>query len=775
MNPLQGAGKIVPVICFLIFGSHSLSSLSWSPIGPGGGGWLTTITIVDDAAHTVYVGCDVGGIYKSTDNGRSWQIKNNGLTNYFVQDVAYDPQNSLTLYAATRGGVFKSIDGAETWVSKRSGFPEENSGHFSAPVSDIVVDPQSPNIVYAGIGVPRQGYILNSYHWDNDEVIKGTIYKSIDFGENWQPIHETGIPTEAMIYSLAIAPGDSKTLYAATSEGVYKSSDSGATWTEKNEGLPTLKRAMSLVVDPTKTNILYVTIWAKPGSNSWEGGVYKSEDGGQQWHAKNDGLPREMGSEEGMTSNYPVLVIDPNNPQVLYVGNNSWTPDPGVYKTIDGGEHWSWSSREDGDDQNVKLGWIDYGAAIKTLAIDPAKPARLYFGTSTDLVKTENGGTNWTQTYTHRNGEAWQGTGLETTCVQDVVIDPDDSSTIYAGYWDMGFLKSIDGGVSFKRTSADVKVGDEEYGANSFSIVVDPAAPSDIYATFGWWEENKGGVWKSSDRGESWVAARNGLPNATIWSIAMDTKSPKNARILYAASYNNGIYKTTNGGQNWIAVNNGLGERDDNFHNLQVRKIIVDPGNSSVLYAGIEAKEYSIGEDSYTIQGGIFKSVDAGKNWFRIDSKLPQLSVWDIVVDPGNSQTLYTAVSSVYDHSWNNHNGKSFYGGVFKSSDGGATWQKMSNGFGSRENLNVAALAISSANNHQTLYAATTDAPYHDNSSGRGIFKTIDGGAHWKPINQGLSVLIASSLTIDPSNQTVLYAGSGCNGILRAVDYSPAE
>lgn len=767
MNPLQGAGKIVPVICFLLFGSHSLVPLTWSPIGPGGGGWLTTITIVDDAAHTVYVGCDVGGIYKSTDNGRSWQIKNNGLTTYFVQDVAYDPQNSSTLYAATRGGVFKSTDGAETWVSKRSGFPEESPYHFSAPVSDIVVDPQSPNIVYAGIGVPRQGYILESHHWTETDV-KGSLYKSTDFGENWQQIHGTGIPAQAMIYSLAIAPGNSNTLYAATSEGVYKSSDSGATWTAKNEGLPTLKRAMSLVVDPGNTSLIYVTIWAKPGSaGGWEGGVYKSVDGGEHWLAKNQGLPSAMGDEEGMTSNYPVLVINPDNPQILYVGNNSWTPDPGVYKTIDGGERWSWSSREDGDNQNVELGWIDYGAAIKTLAIDPAKPARLYFGTSTDLVKTENGGTDWTQTYTHKNGESWQGTGLETTCVQDIAIDPDDSSIIYAGYWDMGFLKSIDGGVSFKRTSADVKVGDEEYGANTFSIVVDPATPSDIYATFGWWEENKGGVWKSSDRGESWVAARNGLPNATIWSIAMDTKSLENARTLYAASYNNGIYKTTDGGQNWIAVNNGLGVDG----NLQVRKILVDPGDSSVLYAGIEAKEYTINQTDYTVQGGIFKSVDAGENWSRIDSSLPQLSVWDIVVDPGDSQTLYTAVSSVFDHS----QGEEFYGGVFKSSDGGATWQRMSNGFGSSENLDVAALAISPSNGHQTLYAATTDAPYHDNSSGRGIFKTIDGGAHWKAINQGLSVLIAGSLTIDSSSQAVLYAGSGCNGIFRAVDYSPAQ
>ena len=762
MNPISNAGSIIPILCFLLFSPGSISSVSWSPIGPGGGGWIPAITVANDAAHTVYTACDVGGIYKSTDHGRTWQIKNNGLTTYYVQDIAYDPVTPSTLYAATRGGVFKSTNGGESWQSRRSGFPDESSGHFSAPISDIVVDPQTPNIVYAGIGVPRAGYELDSFYWQECQV-KGSIYTSSDSGEHWTRVYDTGIPTNAMIYSLATDPNHVNILFAATSEGVYKSSDHGATWTPKNTGLPDHHRAMVLVINPVDTATLYVTMWAKPGSATWQGGVFKSTDGGAHWIAKNNGLPQTMGSEEGMTSNYPALVIEAQHPQTLYVGNNSWTPDPGIYKTTDGGEHWTWISRDEPPNQNVEMGWItEHGVFVKALAIDPQDSNRLYFGTSTHVFTTDDGGVSWDQAYTESVGDGyWKGNGMETTCLQDVVVDPTDSETIYAGYWDMGFLKSIDGGLSFKRTFQGMT-----YTANTFSIVVDPANSAEIYAATGWWEENQGEVCKSIDHGENWTVVSNGLPGTQVWSIAMDTSSPPDSRTLYAASYGNGIYKTTDGGQNWSAVNNGFGVNG----NLQVRKIVVDPNNPQILYAGIEAKHIENNNDMSTVQGGLFKSTDGGGSWTRMDTSLPQLSVWDIEVVPGDSQTIYTAVSSEYDHTLQTE----FPGGVYKSLDGGNRWHRMDSGFGGDENLDVLSIALSPAG-PDILYAATSDSPYHDKSSGRGIFKSINGGTSWTPVNKGLSVLNFSSITVDPSNPSFLYAGSGGNGIFKGVDPAPAQ
>jgi photosystem II stability/assembly factor-like uncharacterized protein len=337
---LPGKVFLIPIICSLLCSPTDLSRLTWSTIGPGGGGWLSAITVVNDQANTVYVGCDVGGIYKSTDNGRTWTIKNKGLSDYYVQDIAYDPHHPETLYAATRGGVFKSTDGGEHWTLKRDSFPPENPYNYSAPVSDVAVDPVHPEILYAGIGITRAGYEQDSSHWQ-DADLKGTVFKSINGAKSWIRIRETGIDPSAMIYTLVIDPADPSILYAATDHGVYKSVDGGEHWQTSNHGLPGHLHAMTLVVDPLHSNILYVTMWAEPGSASWQGGVYKSMDGGQNWAAKNNGLPHDMGNEYGLTANYPVMVIDPQHPQTLYVGNTPWTPDPGVYKTIDGGEHWT--------------------------------------------------------------------------------------------------------------------------------------------------------------------------------------------------------------------------------------------------------------------------------------------------------------------------------------------------------------------------------------------------------------------------------------------------
>ena len=319
---------------FVFFTQVARAEISWNIIGPGGGGWLTTIEISSDNPNVVYVGCDVGGIYKSTDNGVSWQIINNGLTNYIVQDIAIDPQTSSTLYAATQGGVFKSTDKGDTWVIKRNGFPPTSKWSFTSPIAEIIVDPVNPNIVYAGVGMPPVMFEHNEQNWIIVEE-KGVIYKSTDYGESWSKIQNTGININALIYSMAIDHNDPTVLYATTEYGVYKSTDAGNTWQSKSTGLPHLN-TRNIIIDPTNLDVLYVTIWATPGSDSWEGGVYKSTDAGESWAAKNVGLAQAMGEPSesiNFTSNYKNIVINPQDSQVLYVANTSFSPDPGIFKT----------------------------------------------------------------------------------------------------------------------------------------------------------------------------------------------------------------------------------------------------------------------------------------------------------------------------------------------------------------------------------------------------------------------------------------------------------
>ena len=732
------------------------NGVTWENIGAGGGGWMTAITVVNDQANTVYAISDVGGIYKSTDHGQTWESKNQGLAIYYVENIAYDPQTTTTLYAATRGGVYKSLDGGDHWTIKRSGFPAEEAFSFSAPISHIVVDPENTNIIYAGVGVPREGYAaIEEYAWTSAGS-KGTIFKSTDFGESWTAIHSTGIPDTAMIYSLAIDPSNTSIVYAATSTGVYQSSDSGASWTAKNTGLPASKQAMSLVIDPVQPTTLYVTLWTEPGSASWQGGVYKSTNAGATWVAKNNGLPQVMGMESGTTNNYPAMIIDQQHPQTLYVGNTAWVSDPGVYKTTDGGESWQWIARyeSDNNDDNVGMGWItQHGLFVKTLAIDPNNSARIYFGTSTHVFSTANAGVSWDPVYTKKkSNDYWQGTGLDTSVVADVTVDPTNPDNIYAGYWDLGFLKSTDGGVSFKRTAVGM-----EYKHNTFAIIVDPDNPSTLYAATGWWETNQGNVVKSTDAGETWTVIKTGLPDAQVWSIALDKNSPVNARILYATSYDHGIYKTTNGGESWFQINTGLGDNG----NLQVRKVVIDPNDSTTLYAGTEVKQIENADGSIqTIEGGLYQSTNGGTSWQRIG--VQQVSVWGIAIDPNNSQVVYTATYSGYDHSKQ----QDFIGGVYKSSDKGLSWQRINTGFGSEDNLNVSSVAVSPDNSNR-LYASTSDDPYHDRSSGRGIFKSDNAGQSWEAISASSKILDFATVKVDPTNASIIYGGSAGNGILR--------
>ncbi len=751
MRSIKLAGLL---FLFNIFIFNLYSQVEWNPIGPGGGGWISAITIVNDPKHTIYVGCDVGGIYKSIDNGQSWEIKNNGLNIYFVQDIAYDPVNPDILYLATRGGIYKSINGGDSWTAKRSGFPAAEEYSFSAPVNDIAVDPQNSTILYAGIGVHKKGYDFTDYHWESVNL-KGSVYKSVDSGETWTLIHKTGINPEAMVYSMDIDPENPGIIYAATDKGIYKSTDAGETWKQKKSGLPKLK-AMNIVVDPVNTDTVYVTLWTDPGSRRWKGGVYKSVNGGNSWKPVNNGLPKTIGDESGFTCNYTTMVIDRNNPKVLYVGNMPWTPDPGVYKTVNGGDSWTWISRADAEDnKNMDLGWIpDTGVSPMSMTIDPVSSSRVLFGTSMHLFETENGGVSWQQLYTKPEGDGyWKGAGFETTCTEVVAVDPANSNNVYGGYWDIGFLKSIDGGKSFKKTVQGMK-----YKDNTFDIIVDPDSPNVIYASCGWWEENSGELYKSYDYGETWKAIGNGIPDAQIWSIALDENSPVESRTLYAASYNNGIYKTGDGGNHWIPVNKGLGVNK----NLQVMKILIDPNNSNTLYAGIEAKIIENGENQKTIQGGLFKSINAGASWNRIDTYFPQISVRDIAIPKDNSQIVYTAVYSDYDHTLREY----FFGGVYKSINGGRSWRRINEGFGEEDNLEISSIVINPLYSN-ILYAATTDAPYHDISNGRGIYRSTDSGESWKPVSNGSGVLYFNYVTVDPSDPAVIYAGSSGNGIYR--------
>lgn len=689
-----------------------LPRITWTSIGPGGGGNITAITFAPSG--TIYVGCDVGGVYRSTDDGQTWEIINEGLRLYAITEIVVDPANSSNVFLGSYGGIYKSEDAGDHWEWKGDGFPEANDWPWGVPIGAMAIDPTNPSTIYAGVGD------TNFDRWG-----EGTIYKSTNSGESWFVVNQDAqdIDPEALIYQIAIDPTNSDILYASTDHGFYKSFNGGVSWERKEEGLPH-NNTREVGIYPQDPNILYLTLYSPPNQVPWEGGVYKSMDGGETWVEKTNGFDiriGEPGSRPYSTANYEQIQVDAQNPDVVYVGANYWTGKFGVYRTTNGGDYWQLVTGED----NWERGWKPFdGQRVESMAMDPSNSSRILWA-ETGLFETLDAGETWHQIYTNEippGSGWWQGRGLEVTGVYDIEIDPTNSDNIYFAYGDISFLRSEDRGQTFARTIGGL---DPSETNSFFTIVIDPDDPTIIYASRGWWHWNSGDILKSIDSGRNWTvigSPSSGLPDSLVFTLVIDYSSPVENRTLFAVSYENGIYKSTDGGASWNAINEGLGTSGNHYY----QSLVIHPIDPQVLYAGVES--------------GLYKTTDGGETWNRLDWDMQNIGL--VEIDPQNPQVLYVSVPSNL-------------GGLYQSLDGGETWELLFS------DPVVKAMAIDPSN-PEIIYIATKDNDEYP--TGRGVFRSMDRGETWQPVNDGLSHLSIFALEIDPNNPNVIYLGTEGNG-----------
>ncbi len=694
----------------------------WRNLGPGGGGWIQSICASPHWSSVLMVGCDVGGFYRSTNGGTNYTITNTGLQDYYVECIVPDPLDPNVIYLGCQSGVHKSTDRGRTWQWLRDGFPPQNLYDWSAPIGALTIDPQNPVVLYAGIGRPRQ-----------EQFGKGAVYKTVDAGAHWAQVNAPGsLPADALVTDFVLDPRDSRRLFLACQYGVYRSDNAGVNWVRTIAGLPH-PHVRRIALCRGQPDIVYLTLWAEPAKQPWQGGVYKSINGGKYWTPCTQGLKQQVGKAgqaSEMTANYDRLVVHPDDPNVAYVGGHSWV-NATIYKTTDGGAAWTDVLRR-GNGGNTEEGWITFwGPDVQCLSMSPLNPEMLFFGTSGKVFRTYDGGGFWRQIYTQMLEDGrFQGTGLETTCMFDVVVHPSDSQRLYFCYWDIGLLISDDGGKSFRRCVQGIAPA--EMQTECFTVAFDPGNAEHCWGSFG--GPTTGIIAESFDGGGTWVMVGTqgaGLPNVPHYVLRAEA-----AGRLVTVADKRGVYVSENSGHTWQSRNAGL-------PHLGVRDLVVDRGQPGRWWC-------ALGDDG-TNPGAVFRTDDAGRSWRPASRDLPVADVKRLVLASGASPRLYLAARDRY------MGGRTYPGGVYRSDNDGRTWQRIL-----VDNF-VQGLAVD-PRRADVVYAGLTDHPYHDQSTGDGIRVTRDGGKTWTTPNQP-TCLQVNVITVDPQDPNQVYLGTGGNGV----------
>ncbi|HVC02713.1 MAG TPA: hypothetical protein VND80_10980 [Steroidobacteraceae bacterium] len=292
-------------------------------------------------------------------------------------------------------------------------------------------------------------------------------------------------------------------------------------------------------------------------------------------------------------------------------------------------------------------------------------------------------------------------------------------------------------------------------GGRTRALAGVPGRPAVLYAG-----AVDGGVWKSIDYGRTWRPIFDGEPTQSIGAIAVAPSAP---RIVYVAtgeglqrpdlSIGNGIYKSTDAGKTWRHLGLVDGE--------QIPSLAVDAHDPDRVFAAVLGHPYGP-----STERGIFRSLDGGKSWQRVLYRGPDTGGSQVLIDPSNDRTVYAALWQARQAPWEDDNDESGTGGgLYKSVDGGDTWRKI--GRGLPPNLVQINVAVAPREPNR-LYAviSTTEKTAYQSGAGMGLFRSDDGGEHWRRITTDPRPVMKIGggdlpmVAVDPDDPDVVYSTS---------------
>ena len=688
--------------------------VEWRNIGPGGGGWVPALCASRHAKDRLWVGCDVGGVYRSEDGGRHYRTLNAGLGNLFIKSICEHPTNANVVLVGSHGGIFKTTDLGLHWTDCRQGLPPILGGSWGVVVEEVVNVPGRPDSFWAITGLTRVS---------GKKVGQGTIYRSDDAGESWRQIVAPGaLPEDASFTSLSPDPRNGDVVLVCSSHGLFRSEDGGVSWRPSGTGLPH-DRVRYLARAASDPDVVYVTLQHKSGESPWRSQPYRSADGGRTWTACGlEGLETIVeGSERkglGFTSSYDWIAVHPERPDEVYLCGATWRCE-GVWKSTDGGRVW----RHVFTKQMVVEGraWLrSWGPDIHSFTVSPFPPHTMTFGTEGYVYSSSDCGETWQQRYTDDSVPGvGSSVGYETTCLHTIDADPGRRGRFFCHYMDIGLQRTDDNGKSFAHKMSGATFD----GMNdSYVVAFDPGDANHMWGVFGNWGGNRGHIAETFDAGEKWtpltMESFGGIrPNG----LALFGSSAPFRLVTAVGS--RGLVFSRDGGRTWEDY----------------------PTNRFALARQVSRVTKTDGRLVVRVGQELFRAEKGGE--FRRIFGEAVGSVLDWKAD--GARILVCARER-----WTGK--KLLPGGAWLSEDDGTTWRRVY-----KDPYIVTGLF---AGPHVLI--CPYDNPYHDRDNGGGVVISSDSGRTWKTLNSpSLFNWNVICLTADPFDPLTIWAGTHGNSI----------
>jgi photosystem II stability/assembly factor-like uncharacterized protein len=728
------------------------SEMHWRAIGPPRAGRARALSGVPSQSNVFYIGFDNGGVWRSTDFG-------------------------------------------STWVPL---FDQQPTGSIGA----IAVAPSNPDVIYVGTGA---GIIRP------DLAVGDGMYKSTDAGKTWTHL---GLRDSQMIANIEVDPRNPNRLFVAAlghpygpnaERGIFRSTDGGATF-QKVLFKDDYTSGNDVRIDPTDPNTVYAALWQQQqgfyenGSfGGTDGGIFKSTDGGSTWKQLTAGLPPIIEAN---------LAIAPGNPKLIYAtvaaGAGGTAPAPAagrggrggrgggggaiaLYKTTDGGEHWSLASRTTDPRPLARIG----GGDLPTITVDP-KNENVVYSCSTVFWRTEDGGATWSAVRGAPGGDDYQKTWINPENPNIILLVADQGGLVSAnrgeswsnwytqptaamyhvtadnafpyrlcgGQQDSGSAcvesRGMDGEITFHDWHP---VGIEEYGM----AAPDPKNPDLVYggkvSLYNRLTAQKAAVGPGGGRGgrgsPGAVTAANEPPARTVRTQPL-IWSPKDPNVLFYATA--GVWKTTNGGHSWTAISGDLTRQNwDVPANAgkyastvtasalgTVTAIAPSPLDVNVLWAG-------------TGDGLIQFTTDGGAKWTNVTPAgiRPWTRIFNMDAGHFDTKTAYAAANTLRLDDMNPH--------FWRTHDGGKTWTEIDNGIAG----GAVANSIREDPRKKGLLYAATDTQ---------VWVSFDDGDHWHSLRLDMPAISVRDIAVKDDASCLcsdLVAGTHGRGFWILDDVTP--